>query len=224
MDYWSLTAEKNTVEDEGSIRDWVNHAQLPVDAIIEDAQNIIMRDLRVIEMRTLQTGTLAEGESEIDISDWRFLQPLSFRFVGTRTQAVTHRLQEIFEMSLTFDDSDPPQLNEGTPTDYMHDRSKIYLNYQADEDLTYRIWHYQKPEALSDDNPTNLLTTDYPHIMRQACIAMAYDYRKDAAKRDAALQLLSVFVERALVDTDMAAATAEYNMYAYDTDARGWDW
>src|SRR5436190_430079 len=50
MDFTSLTADKST---SGSIRRWVNHADVDADAVLEDAQALIFQTLRVREMRTV---------------------------------------------------------------------------------------------------------------------------------------------------------------------------
>src|SRR4051812_246682 len=61
MDFTSLTADKST---SGSIRRWVNHADVDADAVLEDAQALIFQTLRVREMRTVFTDlALVIGDS-----------------------------------------------------------------------------------------------------------------------------------------------------------------
>lgn len=208
MDWWTLTANKGT---EGSIKNWVNHSVVPVETVITEAEALIFQRLRVISMLTLLEGSLSDGDQTIDISALRFLQPRSFYLTGDYQQKVTLRQQEVFELALAWDTDGT--LAEGTPTDYMHNRSTIYLNREADATIPYRIWYYAKPVPLSESNVTNLLTTDYPHILREACLAVAYQFRKDSTRRGEALQALAAYIEMAQVDSDMANETAKYEMY-----------
>jgi len=220
MTTWTiLTGSKTT---EGSIKNWINHADVPASTIVGEAEALIFQRLRVLSMMTLLESTLASGASTIDISTLGYLSPKSFFFYGDHRQQVTFRQHEMFEISRVYDDSTPPVLEEGTPTDYTHNRSTIYFNLKVNETHYYRHWYYARPTALSGSNETNILTDDYPHILTAACLHRAFKWRKDDARAATELKELMGYIDVALVDSDMAFETAEYNPYWHQDGGLGY--
>ena len=211
MTTWTiLTGSKST---DGSLRQHVNHSSLPVERIIAEAEALIAQRLRVIGMLQLKEDSGVLGASTIDVSADRYLSPKTFRWYGGHDQQVTFRQLEMFEIAKAYDDSSPPVLQSGTPTDYTHDRSTIYLNVKCDAVHYYRHWYYQKPEPLSASNLTNLLTDTYPHLLLAACLHRAFKWRKDNSRAAAEFQEMVAYIDTAHLDSDMAFETAEYNMY-----------
>lgn len=210
MTWTSLTADKDT---EGSIKQWVNHARVPSETIVTEAEGLIFQSLRVLKMNVLATGSVLKDATSLDISGLRFLSPKIFRWYGERDGKVTFRKREMFEITLAFDDQATPELITGTPSDATHNRQTIFFNKKLDEDLRYRMWYYQKPLPLSASNDSNFLVEDYPHIMRSACLARAFAFRKDTMREDKELKKMIAFIEQAQIDSDMADETAEFNMY-----------
>jgi len=211
MTWTSLTGAKTVT---GSIKSWVNHSSIPVEEIVPEAEALIFQRLRSIKMQKLSSGTLASGDSSIDISALRFLSPRMLKFYGTHSYAPTFYQLELFEEQRLYDATTaPPTLLEGSPTSFTHDRSTIYFNVKANETHYYRLWYYERPEPLSDSNDTNLLTDDYPHILRQACMSLAFEYRKDEGRSDKALQKMAAYIDQAMVESDMAFEGSEYQLY-----------
>ncbi|MCP5014630.1 MAG: hypothetical protein GY938_05025 [Ketobacter sp.] len=210
MTWTVLTSDKDT---EGSIKNWVNHASVPSTTIVTQAEALIFQRLRVLKMLALLEGTLAADATDYDISSLNYLSPKSFYFYGDNAGQVTFRNLEMFEISRVYNDDTPPTLEEGTPSDYTHDRSTIYFNMKADAIHYFRHWYYAKPVALSGSNETNLLTDEYPHLLLAACLARAYKHRKDEARAKGNLEEMIAYIDQAMVESDMALETSEYNMY-----------
>lgn len=72
MTYTSLVASKGTA---GSIMNWVDYSKLDVETVVDEAQSLIFQTLRVREMRTEWTFSMAIGQSEAALPS-RFLDPI----------------------------------------------------------------------------------------------------------------------------------------------------
>lgn len=179
MDYTTLVAEKTV---DGSIRSWVNWGPVPATHVLTLAEDMIGSSLRVQQMRTLTTGTIAEGDTAITLpTDFR--EAISLRRTGDSAGVITLLDAEHFETRLVLDDDDEPF--EGTPFEGTIDGlTSIRLNTTADEAYPYRLWYIASPPRLSEEAPTNYLTDRYSNILLPACLYWAYSFAKDAASRD----------------------------------------
>ena len=203
-----LAGAKN---EEGSIRNWLNHAEIPSATVIDYAEAFIFRELRVMPMRTLKTGTIALDATAISLADDRFLDPISAQLTGDNQTKLVFKDQGLFEELLGF--AEDGTLQPGPPNIYTHNRDEIYLNTKADQAYTYRIWHYAEPERLSGTNNDNILTTKYSDLLQSAWSIYAYKWLKDDKQMRAAQADTVALIKQANRDSDMALSTSQYEFH-----------
>jgi hypothetical protein len=196
MDFTSLTADKTT---SGSIRRWINHADVDSEAVLEDAQALVFQTLRVREMRTVFTDlTMAIGESAKALPTG-FLDPI--RLVD-KTSDIKLRLRTE-EWMEDFREYDSGSLTTGTPHCFAIYGEALQFNVAYDAAATLRLVGFKAPAVLSLVTPTNFLTTRYPHILRAACLARAFSYRNSDERAASELQNLAAFVAKANMESDL---------------------
>lgn len=203
MDYTTLVADKDT---EGSIKYLVNYAAVPSELILTNAQALIFSFLRVREMRLRDTDSFSEGDTS-DGLPARCLEVNSVQLTGDNQQRLTILPPDDFEDTLNYEaDSDPPTLEEGTPSRCTITGTQLLIDVTADDTYNYSIWYYGYPEPLSTTSPTNFLTDRYPHILTAGVRHYAFDYRqhKDLAADE--LQKLMGYIQRANVEADYQTA------------------
>jgi len=196
MDFTSLTADKNT---SGSIRRWVNHADVDSDAVLEDAQALIFQTLRVREMRSEFTPlTLSAGDASKALPA-SFLDPIALHDL-TNNLKLKMRNEEWLGDRRAYESG---VLTSGTPRNYaiFEERLQFDLAYEAAAML--RLLGFRAPALLSLANPTNFLTARYPHILRAACLARAFSYRNSDERAASELQNLAAFIAKTNIESDL---------------------
>jgi hypothetical protein len=181
IDFDTLTGSKDTT---GSIKNRANHADLPVEDILTEAQAWIYERVRVREMRTTARIALAEDDDSIDISAYRFLGPVLMRLDGYDNEI--DYVHENLLRRLRDSDGD---LYPGRPTEYTVNGELVEFNVKADAAYEGDFTFYQRPEALATGaNNTNWLTTRFPTLLVSACMAFAWRHRNRADMFAAAMQ------------------------------------
>jgi hypothetical protein len=80
--------------------------------------------------------------------------------------------------------------------------SAVRAAYDADRDLE-PIGLYGSLTALtSETNETNFLTSRYPHILRTACLAQAYNFMNEDEREAKALAKLAAYIQKANAEAD----------------------
>lgn len=169
MNYTTLVGAKTL---EGSIKNVVNHSDVPAGVVLKDAESWIYQRLRHQEMRELATGTLALGASTLDVSSLRMIAPIRFSFTGNDKLRVSFRTLEQFENAYAPASDGTPEV--GTPRWATHDGNTIRFNVETDAAYLYRMWYYKRPAALSGSNETNFLTDDMSLLLRAATNWLAF--------------------------------------------------
>jgi hypothetical protein len=172
LSYSTLIAAKTV---DGSIKNWVNHSILPSTTIVSEAQAWIYARLRVREMRMSGTVSLAIGDYS-DALPAGFLDPISLKFDGDGApiDLVTEdHLGRYIETDGT--------VQSGWPSRYAIFDEAFQFDSAADETMTGRLLYFGTPDELAaSTNETNFLTARYPTLLRQACLAFAYESMKQA--------------------------------------------
>lgn len=173
MNYTTLIGAKTV---EGSIKYAVRHSEVPSEFVLTNAEGLIYSMLRVREMKALQTGTIADGDTTLALPT-NFVGSISLGIAGEYKQPIDILDEEHFEQRLA-QEADG-SLYEGTPRFCVMDGTHFRFDVEADRAYLYRLWYYKQPVALSGSNETNFLTTRFPHILDAACKFYAYAHRED---------------------------------------------
>jgi hypothetical protein len=178
MDYTSLIGDKAT---EGSIKSWVNYANIPVTSILTEAQAEIYRHLRVREMRTSALVTIASGNITAALPTG-YLDPLKLTHRNSGIPFV-HKTQEDLDEVRTWDEA-AANWEQGLPSSYSVYNEVLNFDMRADAAYPCVFHFYKTPTALSGANLTNWLTTRYPRLLRVACLRAANEYMENLDKVD----------------------------------------
>lgn len=104
-------------------------------------------------------------------------------------------------------------LVQGHPEYFAIWDERIYFDTAFDQQTTCRMHFYRSLPLLSATNLTNFLTTRYPHVMREACMAAAADYQKDSTEYAKHMQALAAKIGRAQQENDMSMRGMEVDSY-----------
>ena len=211
MDYTTLTGLKTV---DGSIKNWVNDSTIPASVVLAEAEQFIFTRLRVREQKVLYTGTVASGVTALTLATVapRYLEAISFRRAGDAAGRIYVRDAQYFEERLATQTDG--SLFDGCPTECHIDATEIKFNASTDETYYLRLWYYERPEALSGSNETNFLTDSHPRLIRHACMAAAYDFKKDLQQRDYHERLTMSLIEDANVQADIQQQIFDEDLYS----------
>lgn len=168
MSYSTLTGSKT---DSGSIRLWQNYDKVDAEGVLEDAQAMIYQTLRVREMRMAAPITLGVGDSSAPHPS-NYLDPISLRNISLDFD-LDHRHEYDLERLRSYENG---QVREGYAHCFSVYDGAIQFETRANLEWTGRLVYFGMPRLLSASNPTNFLTTRYPHILRAMCLAMAAEF------------------------------------------------
>lgn len=177
MDYTTLVSDRETY---GSIKSWINYSRLDSDIILDEAEAWIYAKLRVPDMRTVASVSIASGASTASFPTG-YRSSIHFGIPGLIT-TIKLKDVEFFRSCLGWDED--AVLPEGPPTYWCRYDELIQLNYKADQAYTAKMAYYKTPTALSGSNTTNWLTEKYPTLLRKVCTLFAADERKEYETRD----------------------------------------
>ncbi len=193
-----LTGLKTT---EGSIRNWVNRADLPVTNILLEAEALIYERLRVREMMTDEAFTFADATSSKALStlSGTFLDPIQFvPYEWGRELPYYHEGEMPFVR-----DENGALLVATTPSAWTVIGSTAHVDVLLNGAFAGRMMYYAQPAALSVSNETNFLTTRYPSLLRYACMAKAYEHLKDSNRAKEYMQLMMGALGSAMATNDL---------------------
>ncbi len=169
-DYSTLIASKST---SGSIANWLNRSDLPVENIIIESESFIYERLRVREMQHRSVMTFAAADQDVALPSG-FLDPIGFR---PYTWGVDLDFVD-FSLLNEYRDSSGTLLT-GSPSRWAILGDTAYVDVLPSTAFAGYLTFYRRPDALSIANETNWLTTRYPALLRYACQARAYEHMKD---------------------------------------------
>lgn len=197
MTYTTLIADKTTA---GSIKRWTNYSQLDVEQVLEEAQALLYQTLRVREMRAeFSDLSLADGDS-YKVLPSGFLDPIGM-YDKTNNIHLKLRTEDWMVRNRVYESA---VLIDGTPMNYAIYGEKFQFEYTYDAAATLALVGFKKPNLLSGSNTTNFLTDRYPHLLRVACLAQAYDFMSNAAKYQNNITLLNTLIEQTNAKDDLS--------------------
>lgn len=214
MNYTQLVADKDTA---GSIKNWTNFARIDAETVLAEAESLIFTGytagrsfsaLRVREMRSTASLTLAEGESSLALPT-RFLDPILLRDI-TNNLKMTLRGEDWMENSREWEDDGT--LSIGMPLNFAIYDEMIQFDRLAEDATNYRFLYYAKPAPLSSSATTNWLTERYPRLLRLACTAMAADFQHHTERFNQAMGELSVMIQSVNAESDLSRRGEVYDI------------
>lgn len=194
---FTYTILTGTISTPGSIRNWVQHASIPAEQILEEAQQRIYQRLRIQDMEVEEAISIPADAYTLALPSG-FLDPLSLQLDGD-----TDPLDYVQENLLgRYVDSDGV-VQTGRPQRWTLYNGLIQFDCANDDDdaLTGDMVFYQFPDLLAaTSNETNFLTDRFGGLLRRMCLAVGYEHRK----RDEAREML--LAAEALIDSANATA------------------
>ena len=179
MDYNVLIAPKSTP---GSIADWVNDSRIAGDApfIIEEAMSNIFATLRHWKMQAPPiTGTLQPGDTNFAWpSD--MIEPFYLALTGQNKQEISQVTPQECFGRMSYDAQG--NRTKRRPMVYYFDSQFIQLDAPADIAYPYMFSYFQRPAALTADNPTNFILTDFIRLARAAIMVVAVEWLKESGQ------------------------------------------
>lgn len=207
MSYTQLTADKDTA---GSIKYFVRHSEVPSDFILERAQDSIFQLLRVREMITRTTGTIATNATTLTLPT-DILEPISLNRTGSYKGRIIFLDQQHFEDRVGEDETST--VYTGIPTSCTYSSTTLYFDAKADQDYPYRLWYMARPALLSGTNETNFLTTRYGNILEAMCKHYAYEHRENDGKASSELEKATALIAKANEEYDMFRQSIQTELY-----------
>ena len=207
MTYTTLTGSKDT---EGSIKYFVRHSEVPVDFVLESAQDAIYQVLRVREMLKRASGTIATDATSLALPT-DILQPEVLLRTGSYKGRIILLDPEHFESRVGEDENG--ELYPGVPSFATYDQSNFYFDAKADQDYPYRLWYMQKPALLSASNESNFLCTRYPNILVAMCKHYAFAHRQNEGQAASELETAMAYITKANEEYDMFKQSIQTEMY-----------
>jgi hypothetical protein len=205
--YQILTGDKNI---EGSIKYFVNHSLVPSIRILASAQSFIYSHIRVREMKALQTGTLAIGETTLDLPA-DYLAPIFFGLSGDYQSRIDVLDEELFESALPVQTDGT--LYSQTPRSCTIDGSLIRFDAAMDQAYLYRLRYYKTPASLSASVQSNFLSTRYEHLLEAMCKYYAYMHRQQSDKAGDWMQIAMDAINQANIENDMHNQALHFEMH-----------
>jgi len=205
MNFTTLVADVGT---SGSIKSLINWSRIDSEIILEDAQAWIYSKLRVRQMTAADDVSILADASTASFPT-SYLDPIQLSIPG-HVGRIRLRDIEWFRSHLGWDEN--AELPEGPPSYWCDFNGLIQFNTKMDQAYTAKMAFFKQPTALSSDNPTNWLTSRYPHLVRQVCRMFAAIERKEMdTVQMAELRALQI-IEEIKVESDLAMRGAEYDM------------
>jgi hypothetical protein len=211
VDYSTLIGTKATP---GSIKDWVSSNRPDAPSVLTEAQAVlfsgsfrggILQAMRVREMRKTAPLSLTLGASSVALPT-RFLDPIKLRNLTLDTRLL-QRSEDWIEDMRSYESA---VLVSGAPAYYAIYDEAFQFEVKADAAYTLRLLYYEKPAPLSVSNETNWLTDRYPHLLRAACEAVAFDYLHDDQNMARALGKLSELLIAIPAENELSRRGTEY--------------
>lgn len=138
---------------------------------IADAEARLYNALRIQAMESSYSESIASGVVALPASflEWKFLY-----IDSSSAKKLTRKTAEwIYEKY-------PTRSADGTPVFFAREGQNLIFGPYPTDGLTVKGVYYQRPEALSDTNPTNWLIQNAPDLLRYAALTEAAVHTRDA--------------------------------------------
>jgi hypothetical protein len=107
-------------------------------------------------------------------------------------------------------------LVQGTPIYWGVWDETIFFDVAFAQGTNCNLQCFKALPILSAGSPTNFLTNRYPHLLRKACTAQAWDFMRNDAEYQKDVAALTVLVEQTNAEGDMAYRGASFETYVHD--------
>jgi hypothetical protein len=192
---WAVLTGLKTVS--GSIQNYVNRSDLPVDNILIEAESWIYERLRVREMMS-KTVFQFDADAYQEALPDGFLDPVHFWPYGWGGALPYVN----YEMWVGLRDEDGA-LFEGEPCKWTVLGETAEVDVSCSENFAGILTFYDTPAALSNSNPTNFLTRRYPTLLRHVCMMKAYEHLKKSAEVQSYLKSSEFHLQEAARTNEM---------------------
>lgn len=196
MTYSGLVAG---TESSASIKSWALDDTIPADTILEEAQELIYRKLRVRQMIAVATGTLTSSATATDLPD-RYLAAIRFDAIAPTQFEITRRtLEQVYDQRQY---STSGVIQTSQPDAWSVSGTTAVFQAAADQTYTVVMPYYRAPDLLSTGNETNFLTERAPKLIRAACMAGAAEWAKDKSNIAYWTEMMDDQIEQLMVEDD----------------------
>ena len=107
-------------------------------------------------------------------------------------------------------------LVQGTPLYWGVWDETIFFDVAFAAQTNCSLQYFKSLPILSASNATNFLTNRYPHLLRKACTAQAWDFLRNDAEYQKDVAALSALVEQVNAEGDMMYHGAMFDTYLHD--------
>jgi len=92
----------------------------------------------------------------------------------------------------------------------------LFFDVAFAQSATCNLQYFQSLPILSAANPTNFLTNRYPHLLRKAATAQAWDFLRNEAEYQKDVAALTALVEQVNAESDLVYRGAAFDTYLHD--------
>lgn len=175
MTFSNLTGTRGQT---GSIKSDVNNSTVESDTVLMDAQAYLNMRLRAREMLSTNTGTMTQGQSQVDLPSG-FRAAVKLELIAPTNLRLTPKMLEDVEAA-RFYSGTTGLIGTAVPAIWAPLGSAAVFPSAADQQYVYRWVTYQDMPTLSTDTETTWLTVKNPRLVRVTCRAYAYEWLRNA--------------------------------------------
>lgn len=92
----------------------------------------------------------------------------------------------------------------------------LFFDVAFAQGATCNLQYFQSLPPLSAANPTNFLTNRYPHLLRKAATAQAWDFLRNEAEYQKDVAALSALIEQINAESDLVYRGAAFDTYVHE--------
>jgi len=107
-------------------------------------------------------------------------------------------------------------LVQGTPIYWGVWDETIFFDVAFAQATNCNLQYFKALPILSASNPTNFLTNRYPHLLRKAATAQAWDFMRNDAEYQKDVAALAALVEQVNAEADLLYRGAAFDTYLHD--------
>jgi hypothetical protein len=107
-------------------------------------------------------------------------------------------------------------LVQGMPLHWGVWDETIFFDVAFSQPTNCNLQYFRSLPILSAANPTNFLTTRYPHLLRKACTAQAWDFLRNNTEYQKDVAALTALVEQTNAEADLLYRGAAFDTYLHD--------
>lgn len=107
-------------------------------------------------------------------------------------------------------------LIQGTPLYWGVWEETIFFDVAFAQQTNCNLQYFKSLPILSAANPTNFLTNRYPHLLRKAATAQAWDFMRNDDEYQKDVAALTALVEQVNAESDFLYRGAAFDTYLHD--------